>query len=154
MRRVRAGSIQDAVRGAYAAAGGIECAADDLGISASALSRAIDASDEARPGGLGVNYLHRLCRITPEAAAPIAEHFARLSGGVFKPRREQTQSGCIHTLMSEFSDVLKCHADAFSEASQNPDGFTPEEAKATLKEIEEHRAQLEAYQKYVEEFLS
>ncbi len=35
-----------------------------------------------RPGGLGVNYLHTLGRVVPEAAVPIAVHFARLGGGV------------------------------------------------------------------------
>ena len=81
MRKLKTGSVQQAVREAYTAAGGIHCVADDVALSAALLSRAIDASDEHRPGGLGINYLDRLSRIVPQAAAPIAEHFARLGGG-------------------------------------------------------------------------
>lgn len=154
MRQVKAGSIQDAVRSAYTAAGGLESSANDLGLSPALLSRAVDANDEQRPGGLGVNYLHRLSRIVPEAAAPIAEHFARLAGGEYRARQDQTPSGCIHALMSEFSDIMKCHAEAFSEASPNPNGFTPAEAKAALKEVAEHREKLDAYQRYLEAALT
>ena len=149
MRQVKAGSIQEAVKNAYTAAGGVECAANDLGLSASLLFRATDASDEHRPGGLGINYLHRLSRIVPGAAIPIAEHFSRLAGGCFRDAETQTASGCIHKLMSEFSDVMKCHAEARSEASENPAGFTAKEAQKSLTEVKELRAQLDAYEKYL-----
>lgn len=149
MRRVQAGSIQDAVKASYKAAGGLECAATDLGLSAALLSRAIDAQDEYRPGGLGVNYLHRLSRIVPAAAIPIAEHFARLAEGRFEKPETHVLSDCMATLMSEFSDVLKHHGEARSETSDDPSRHTPEEAKASLKEVKELRAVLDAYQNYL-----
>ncbi|NOX39739.1 MAG: hypothetical protein GXP05_04290 [Alphaproteobacteria bacterium] len=84
MRNVRHGSIQSAVRKAITVSGGLECASDDLGMSIANLSRA-SSDDEDRPGGLGVNHLHRLGRILPTAAVPIAQHFAHLSGGFYQP---------------------------------------------------------------------
>ena len=144
MRKIKAGTVQETVREAYTAAGGLDCVAADLGLSASILSRAIDASDEHRPGGLGINYLDRLSRIVPQASVPIAEHFSWLAGGAFE-KRPVVASECVHTLMSEFSDVLKFHANAMGENSPKPGKFTPEEAKASLKEVKELRSQLDAY---------
>jgi len=148
MREIKAGTVQKTVREAYTAAGGLDCVAADLGLSASILSRAIDASDEHRPGGLGINYIDRLSRIVPSAAVPIAEHFARLAGGAFE-KRPETSSGCVHTLMSEFSDVLKTHASAMGEQSPKPGEFTPEEAKASLTEVKELRNKLDAYEAFL-----
>ena len=54
------------------------------------------------------------------------------------------------TLMSEFSDVLKHHGQARSETSDDPSRHTPEEAKASLTEVKELRAVLDAYQNYLE----
>lgn len=121
MRHVRPGSIQDAVTSAYATAGGLECVANDIGVSTTLLSRAVDANDEQRPGGLGINYLHRLSRIVPEAAAPIAEHFAKLAGGRFVPSRSEMGAECLvqHGIV-----VSKESGEAISkllEAAQNPD---------------------------------
>ena len=148
-RRTQAGSIQSAVRQVYAAGGGYEAVATDLGLTTSLLSRAIDASDEYRPGGLGVNYLDRLARIVPATAMPIAEHFARLAGGRYRIDMDLTPSGCIHTLLSEFSDVMASHAEALSDASPEPERFTPAEARATLEEVKDLRARLDAYEKFL-----
>lgn len=86
MRSTRPGSIQAAVQAAYTANGGVENVSEDLGLSLSTVSYGT-ASDEARPGGIGVNYLDRLGRMCPDAAAAIARHFARLAGGRFMPDR-------------------------------------------------------------------
>lgn len=135
MRAVRPGSIQAAVRESITAAGGLECASNDLGLSIASLSRA-SVCDEERPGGLGVNHLHRLGRILPETAVPIAKHFATLAGGVFQeiPVKGQLVAS-IHSLTKEFSDVLGQHAQAHSEASSNPDRFTKSEAREAIKEV-------------------
>ena len=149
MRWTRPGSVQNAVRDTYKVAGGFEAVSNDLGLSMSILSHTTDPHDEYRPGGLGINYLDRLARITPAAAIPIAEHFARLAGGRYRIDMDLTPSGCIHTLLKEFSDVMQAHGAALSETSDNPDGFTPEEAKAILSEVKELRARLDAYEKFI-----
>jgi len=134
MRNSQPNSIQEAVRSSITAAGGLEVASNDLALSVSSLSRA-SATDEDRPGGLGVNHLHRLGRINPAAADPIANHFSRLAGGMFIP----LPSGgpiCsdVHRLTKEFSDVLQSHAEAHSERSADPTDYTPQEAKKAAQE--------------------
>lgn len=137
MRCNRPGSIQDTVRSAISAGGGLEAVSSDLDLSISSLSRA-SGFDEDRPGGLGVNHLHRLGRIVPASAEPVAIHFARLAGGVYQPL--PTQGALltdVNTLMREFTDVLDKHSEAHSERSENPSDYTPKEAQATIKEVDE-----------------
>lgn len=136
-RRTRPGSIQAAVQAAYAACGGLENAATDTGASLSTLSVGTEVN-EARPGGIGVNYLDRLGRIDPAAAVPIAEHFAQLAGGVFVP---VDLTGAVSAefahVAKEFSDVVNAHVAATSEASPDPAGYTPAEALAQAQELME-----------------
>lgn len=137
MRNVKPGSIQAAVQAAIKAAGGLESAGNDLGMSTANLSRA-SSNDEDRPGGLGVNHLHRLGRILPTCAEPIAVHFAGLAGGVFQPVPVRgTLTSDLSTLMKEFADVVALHASAHSKTSDNQDDFTPSEAAASAKEVDE-----------------
>jgi len=104
MRNVKPGSIQAAVQASIKTAGGLEVAGDDLGMSTSNLSRA-SSNDEDRPGGLGVNHLHRLGRIHPPAAEPIAVHFAALAGGVFQP----VESHKVTNLFQHASEtIIEC----------------------------------------------
>ncbi len=84
MRPCEAGSIQDAVAAAYEAAGGLRKVSVAIGVTASSLSYGTEIRED-RPGGLGVNYLDRLGRMSPAAAREIAQHFAALAGGVFQP---------------------------------------------------------------------
>lgn len=101
MRNSRPGSIQSAVREAISAVGGLENASTDLGVSVTTLSYGTEAN-EARPGGLGVNYLDRLGRMDADAAEPIASHFAALAGGVFQPVDiEQDDDPCLITLTGD-----------------------------------------------------
>ncbi|MEW2911437.1 hypothetical protein [Leisingera sp. JC11] len=104
MRQVKPGSIQAAVQASIKAAGGLEAAGNDLGMSASNLSRA-SSNDEDRPGGLGVNHLHRLGRITPGAAEPIAAHFAGLADGVFQP---VAQPGVTNLFQQASKTIIEC----------------------------------------------
>lgn len=137
MRLARPGSVQSAVRASYAAVGGLESASIDLGIGVSTLSYGTERS-EHRPGGIGVNYLDSLGRIEPEAAVPIAEHFAMLAGGVFQPVDLRGVTGAdVHRLTREFSDVLMKHAEAHSSQSENPNDYTAKEACAQLGEVDE-----------------
>lgn len=137
MRNVRHGSMQAAVQASIRSAGGLEAASNDLGLSVSSLSRA-SSDDEDRPGGLGVNHLHRLGRMVPSSSAPIAAHFAGLAGGVFivLPSHGPIDLD-LSFLMKEFADVVALHANAHSDASDRPGKFTPTEAAATAKEVEE-----------------
>lgn len=84
MRAYRAGTISEAVQNAVEAVPGMKHrdVASFLGISGATLSYGTDVPED-RPAGLGVAYLHRLAVAFPEAAAPIAEHFAALAGGTF-----------------------------------------------------------------------
>ncbi|ATG49755.1 hypothetical protein CEW89_08520 [Celeribacter ethanolicus] len=137
MRDHRPGSIQSAVHSAYRAVGGLESASVDLGVAVSTLSYGTERS-EHRPGGIGVNYLDTLGRISPEAAVPVAEHFAHLAGGVFHPvDLKGVTSADVHRLTREFSDVLAKHAEAHSSTSQNPHDYTAREAQAQLVELDE-----------------
>jgi len=137
MRNARHGSIQSAVRAAIKAAGGLECASNDLGMSVANLSRA-SSDDEDRPGGLGVNHLHRLGRILPRAAVPVAQHFAHLAGGFYQPCPDGgIFASDISRLTLEFSRLLDIHARAMSEASENPNDYTPSEAQEQLAEMDQ-----------------
>lgn len=137
MRNVRAGSIQEAVRAAIKNAGGLEAASEDLTLATSSLSRA-SSYEEDRPGGLGVNHLHRLGRITPAAAIPVARHFSELAGGVFQPLPKGGNSASsLAQVMKEFADVVDCHANAHSDDSTNPDDFTANEAQRQIREVDE-----------------
>jgi len=135
MRGVRAGSIQSAVRATFTAVGGLENASVDLGVSVSTLSYGTSV-DEARPGGLGVNYLDRLGRMHRAAALPVAQHFATLAGGFFQPvDLTGFEAVAIHDLMREFSDLLRDHAAAHSEASEDPTGYTDAEKRTMIDDL-------------------
>lgn len=137
MRLARPGSVQSAVRAAYAAVGGLESAAVDLGVAVSTLSYGTELS-EHRPGGIGVNYLDRLARIEPGAGVAIAEHFAALAGGVFQPVDVSGVTAAdVHRLTREFSDVLMRHAEAHSSLSDDPGDYTAKEAAGQLIEVDE-----------------
>lgn len=137
MRNHRHGSIQSAVASVFSAVGGLENVSVDLGVSVATLSYGT-AMDEARPGGLGVNYLDRLARMHGAAAVPVAEHFAALAGGVFQPVDLKGGTAAdVHRLTREFSDVLMKHAEAHSGASENPNDYTVKEARAQLVEMDE-----------------
>lgn len=137
MRNTQPDTIQDTVRQSITAAGGLEAASSDLGLAVSSLSRASSDEDD-RPGGLGINHLHRLGRIVPPAAIPIARHFARLAGGIFQPLPDHgTHLGGINSVMKEFSDVLNNHVRAHSDESENPEAFTPNEAHQQVKDLDE-----------------
>ena len=84
MRATKAGSIQEVIQASYAAAGGLRAVSDAIGVSPATLSQATLVNEE-RPGGLGVNYLDRLCRMDAAAAAPVAQHYAALAEGRFVP---------------------------------------------------------------------
>lgn len=137
MRRARPASIQLAVQSAIRAAGGLEAVANDLGVGVSTLSHGTEISEQ-RPGGLGVNYLDRLSRIVPEAAVPIAAHFASLGGGTFHPLAvDGATAANIHRVTREFSDVLERHAQAHSAASEAPNDYSPREAQDQIAELDE-----------------
>lgn len=136
-RAVRPASIQSAIQSAYRASGGLECVAHDLGVSIATLSYGVEIND-ARPGGLGANYLDRLGRIEPAAARPIADHFCHLAGGVFQPVEFGGHAGAdLARLAKEFSDVLARHAEAHSAQSPDPSGYTPAEAAAQVRELDD-----------------
>ncbi|MCW1934554.1 hypothetical protein [Pararhodobacter zhoushanensis] len=136
-RPSRPGTIQDAVRRAYVAVGGVENAAADMGLSLSSASYGTELRED-RPGGLGVNYLDRLGRVDVAAALPVAQHFATLAGGVFQPIDWSGPiAGGVHALTREFSDVLQVHAEAHSSTSGDPADYTPEEARRQIREIDE-----------------
>jgi hypothetical protein len=137
MRYTRPGSIQNAVREAYGAVGGLENASIDLGIGVSTLSYGTERS-EHRPGGIGVNYLDSLGRIEPRAATPIAQHFAALAGGVFQPvDLAGVTASDVYRVAKEFSDVLTKDALAHSKGSDDPNGYTFKEAGEQLVELDE-----------------
>lgn len=133
MRGTRAGSIQNAVSCSFQAIGGLENASVDLGVSIATLSYGT-SMDEARPGGLGVNYLDRLGRMERKAALPVAQHFATLAGGFFQPvELDGLADVAIHDLTREFSDVLRDHALAHSESSADPCGYTNAEKRQMIE---------------------
>ncbi|WP_226550831.1 hypothetical protein [Celeribacter naphthalenivorans] len=135
MRGVRAGSVQSAVRAAFSSVGGLENASVDLGVSVSTLSYGTSV-DEARPGGLGVNYLDRLGRMHRAAALPLAQHFSTLAGGFFQPVDLTGLDGvAIHDLTAEFSEVLRDYAAAHSPASPDPTGYTDDELRKMIESL-------------------
>lgn len=119
MRPTKAGSIQDAVQHAYEASGGVRKVAAAIGLAQSTLSYGTEVRED-RPGGLGINYLDRLGRMSPEAAQAIAEHFASLAGGVFQP--VQVESGELGELCAviakENGEAQAAAIRAWSSASQ------------------------------------
>ena len=134
MRNNPPGSVLAAISDAVEAFGGVKKVAEALGLSASNVSRSY-SGEEDRPGGMGSKYLDTLARVTPRAADPIADHFARLGGGVYIP----LPSGgpiCsdVHRLTKEFSDVLQHHAEAHSTRSSDPNDYTPQEARRAAQE--------------------
>ncbi|TMV11922.1 hypothetical protein [Arenibacterium halophilum] len=84
MRATKVGTIQDAVARCYRAVGGVEAVAEQLGLANSTVSYGTEVN-EARPGGIGVNYLVRLALHDSRCAVPLAEFFADHAGGVFEP---------------------------------------------------------------------
>ncbi len=94
MRNIEAGTIQEAVKRAIVAFGGIEAAAVTLSVSTALISRAYDPYDEDRPGGMGMNYVNTLCRIEPKASAEMAEYFARIAGLRLIPVRSVLPPHC------------------------------------------------------------
>lgn len=136
-RATTPGTIQEAVQACYDAYGDQKKIAGDLGIAGSSVSYGTEIQD-VRPGGLGVNYLDRLGRVKPEAAAPIAQYFAALAGGVFQPIIEEgALAADVHRITQEFSDVLTLHAQAHSAASCDPSDYTPHEARKQIREIDQ-----------------
>ncbi|MBE9635761.1 hypothetical protein [Salipiger mangrovisoli] len=98
------GTIQNAVCAAVEATGKRhQDVAEFLGIRGSTLSYGMELS-ETRPGGLGVNYLHRLGIDCPAAAVPVARHFAALAGGIFQPVEV---GGVVTSLYSQCGSVAK-----------------------------------------------
>jgi len=137
MRRERPGSIQSAVSKAFTSAGKLECVRDDLGVSIGMLSNATDFNEKSA-GGIGVNHLHRLCRIHSASAVPLAQHFAHLALGEFIPLNVDGAVGAdMSELMSEFADVLRTHAAAMSDKSRKPNDYTQREALDAIKEVDE-----------------
>ena len=137
MRSVRPGSIQSAVRGSITAAGGLECVSNDLGVSVTTLSRATDL-DEERPGGLGVNHLHRLGLIVSISAEPLARHFASLAGGFYHPIDIKTTSGAdMASLTLQFSKLLAVYADAQADHSALLEDYASDSAERALSQIDE-----------------
>lgn len=104
MRAQIYGTIQNAVCAAVEATGKRhQDVAEFLGIRGSTLSYGMEVS-ETRPGGLGVNYLHRLGTDCPAAAVPLAQHFAGLAGGVFQP---VSIGGVVTSLYAQCGKVAK-----------------------------------------------
>lgn len=104
MRPQRYGTIQNAVCDSVEATGKRhQDVAAFLGIRGSTLSYGMELS-ETRPGGLGVNYLHRLGVDCPAAAVPLAQHFAGLAGGVFSPVE---LSGNVTSIYTQCGDVAR-----------------------------------------------
>ncbi|TMV86439.1 hypothetical protein FGG78_19835 [Thioclava sp. BHET1] len=136
-RNNRPGSIQETIARVYKANGGLENCGRDTGVSVQTLSYATSA-DEARPGGLGVNYLDRLCRIEHRCAEPVAEHFARLANGHFLPSVDEgvPLHGDLSKLMQAFAAVVQQHAEAHSDLSEDPADYTPAEARKQVAEVE------------------
>lgn len=131
------GTIQSAVAEAYEVVGPLKRIQGVLGLPLSSLSYGTEIRED-RPGGLGVNYLDRLGQIMPEAAVPIAQYFAALAGGIYQPvDLSGVMSADIHRLTMAFSDVLQRHAEAHSATSKDPSDYTPEEARAQVKEVDD-----------------
>lgn len=136
MRKTRPGTVQDMVRRCVGAVRGIENFAQDAGAQLSTVSRGLEVDADGRPGGLGANYLDRAGRVSPEAALPVAEHFATLAGAVVMPV-DVAGDAQLHDVTREFSDVLAAVSRAFSDQSPDPTRMTREEAGEVLREEQE-----------------
>lgn len=134
MRNHPFGSIQEAVQSAYRASGHTnEEIAELLGVRGSTVSYGSEMS-EARPGGLGVNYLHRLGRMRPAAAVPIAQHFAGLGGGVFAPVEV---TGNVESLFSHCGTVARECGEAQAAALRAAERASADACEAAEREIDE-----------------
>jgi len=71
----------------------------------------------------------------PAAAAPVAQHFAALAGGVFQPA-ESAPASDIHALTREFAQVLALQAAALAPESPSGAGFSRAESAAMVRELD------------------
>ena len=134
MRNHPYGTIQEAVQSSYRASGHTnEEIAELLGVRGSTISYGAEMS-EARPGGLGVNYLHRLGRMRPAAAVPIAQHFARLAGGVFQPVEVPAS---VTSLFAHCGTVAKECGEAQAAALRAAEMASADACEAAEREIAE-----------------
>lgn len=137
MRQLRPGSIHHVMQEVVSEGGGLEAVGAEIGVSPSTVSRAV-GEPETRPGGLGVVYLDTLGRIVPNAAAPVAKHFASLAGGSFQPFPRGTNAPVeFHDIAKEFSDVSVAYGKAHSQESLDPTRLTREEAIKLRQEVRE-----------------
>lgn len=142
MRRPRYGTIQSAVRGALDATGKRDKdVADFLGVRGSTLSYATEESDD-RPGGLGVNYLHRLALAHPAAAVPLAQHFAAMAGGVYQPIDTE---GRVVSLFEHVSLCAKESGEAISAMVMAAEHASAGNLEAAARETDEAIAQMLAF---------
>lgn len=142
MRQTRSGTIQNAVRGALDATGQMDKdIADMLGIRSSTLSYATEENED-RPGGLGVNYLHRLAKAFPEAAVPVAQHFAAMAGGVFQPVETD---GRVVNLHEHTSACAKETGEAIAAMVRAAHQASAGNLEAAERETREAIAQMMAY---------
>jgi len=132
MRATKAGSIQEVIQAAYAAAGGLRVVSDAIGISPATLSQATLVNEE-RPGGLGVNYLDRLCRMSPDSAAEVARHFAALAGGRYQP----LEAGGLDTLGELSARSAKESGEALDAMFRLLTARDCKSAGETLREVSE-----------------
>ncbi|GHF71020.1 hypothetical protein [Seohaeicola zhoushanensis] len=138
MRATKAGTIQDAVQRCYRAAGGVEAVAEQLGLANSTVSYGTERN-EARPGGIGVNYLVRLAMIDARCALPLAEFFSDLAGGVYQP---VLPAADVISLYARCGLVAKECGEAQAAAIQAADTRSPRDIEAAEREIDEAIASL------------
>ncbi|WP_339112877.1 hypothetical protein [Thioclava sp. GXIMD2076] len=132
MRPVEAGSIQDVVSDVYDVFGGVRKASAATGLAPSVLSYGTEMRED-RPGGLGVNYLDRMARMDPAAAAILASHFAALAGGVFQP----IEVAVVEELTSACADAIKENGEAIFYALQAARSGRWEDAQIALPEVDD-----------------
>lgn len=139
MRNVPAGTIQQAIQRVYdAVGGGIEGIARKLGTVNSTVSYGTEIS-EHRPGGLGANYLDRLCQDNAEAALVVAQHFAGYAGAAVQPVHRGDNVSCLYLLSGEVAKECGDALPAIIRASQNATAGNCDEA---VREIDEAVARL------------
>lgn len=137
MRLVRAGSVHEVMQKVVKLGGGLEAVGAQISLSPSTISRAVGEA-ETRPGGLGIAYLDTLGRIVPEAAEPIAHHFASLAGGTFQTfPTGRNAPVAFHNVAKEFGDVAAAYGAAHSQESIDPSRITREEAVKLREETRE-----------------
>jgi hypothetical protein len=129
-RRVPRDSIQEIVARCYTAAGGVECAASDLGMSKSTLSEHAEIPRGKRAGGLGINYADTLARIHSEVATVLAQHFATLGGGTFTAFEE----GPRLSVTQHISRLAKETAEGVCALNELPEGGCKAKARKELLE--------------------